>query len=129
MQNEHQIFGIRAIIEAINAGKEIDKVFIQKEAQGELMQELMKTMKKGNINFSYVPVEISLRERRRNPSLNQKGPSGKEIEVQKIIKRNTAAPSSKKGISKKPGGKARIGKQEEKAKAIVRNSKQKAKKR
>ena len=57
MQNEHQIFGIRAIIEAINAGKEIDKVFIQKEAQGELMQELMKTMKKGNINFSYVPVE------------------------------------------------------------------------
>jgi len=57
MQNEHQIFGIRAIIEAINAGKEIDKIFIQKEAQGELMQELMKTMKKGNINFSYVPVE------------------------------------------------------------------------
>lgn len=57
MENEHQIFGIRAIIEAINAGKEIDKVFIQKEAQGELMQELMKTMKKGNINFSYVPVE------------------------------------------------------------------------
>lgn len=57
MQNEHQIFGIRAIIEAIQAGKEIDKVFIQKEAQGELMQELMKTMRKENINFSYVPVE------------------------------------------------------------------------
>ena len=38
MQNEHQIFGIRAVIEAINAGKEIDKVFIQKEAQGDLMQ-------------------------------------------------------------------------------------------
>ena len=30
MQNEHQIFGIRAIIEAIQAGKEIDKVFLQK---------------------------------------------------------------------------------------------------
>ncbi|MBA5792610.1 23S rRNA (guanosine(2251)-2'-O)-methyltransferase RlmB [Flavobacterium sp. xlx-214] len=57
MQNEHQIFGIRAIIEAINAGKEIDKVFIQKEAQGDLMQELMKTLKKNNVNFSYVPVE------------------------------------------------------------------------
>ena len=57
MEKEHQIFGIRAIIEAINAKKEIDKVFIQKEAQGELMQELMKTMKKNNINFSYVPVE------------------------------------------------------------------------
>lgn len=57
MEKEHQIFGIRAIIEAINAKKEIDKVFIQKEAQGDLMQELMKTMKKNNINFSYVPVE------------------------------------------------------------------------
>lgn len=57
MEKEHQIFGIRAIIEAIHAGKEIDKVFIQKDAQGDLMQELMKTMKKNNINFSYVPVE------------------------------------------------------------------------
>lgn len=82
-----------------------------------------------DFGFTYVPVEISLRERRRNPSLNQKGPSGKELEIQKIVKRNTSAPSSKKGIAKKPGGKARIGKQEEKAKAIVRNSKQKAKKR
>ncbi|MCL9809179.1 23S rRNA (guanosine(2251)-2'-O)-methyltransferase RlmB [Flavobacterium luminosum] len=57
MEKENQIFGIRAIIEAINAKKEIDKVFIQKDAQGDLMQELMRTMKKNNINFSYVPVE------------------------------------------------------------------------
>lgn len=57
MQNEHQIFGIRAIIEAINAGKEIDKVFIQKEAQGDLMQDLLKTLKRNNVNFSYVPIE------------------------------------------------------------------------
>lgn len=57
MEKENQIFGIRAIIEAIQAKKEIDKVFIQKEAQGELMQELLKTMKKNNINFSYVPIE------------------------------------------------------------------------
>jgi 23S rRNA (guanosine2251-2'-O)-methyltransferase len=57
MEKEHQIFGIRAIIEAINAGKEVDKVFIQKDAQGDLMQDLMKAMKKNSINFSYVPVE------------------------------------------------------------------------
>ncbi|ESU27326.1 putative tRNA:rRNA methyltransferase [Flavobacterium limnosediminis JC2902] len=57
MEKEHLIFGIRAIIEAINAGKEVDKVFIQKDAQGDLMQDLMKTMKKNSINFSYVPVE------------------------------------------------------------------------
>lgn len=57
MEKENQIFGIRAIIEAVNAKKEIDKVFIQKEAQGDLMSELLKTLKKNNINFSYVPVE------------------------------------------------------------------------
>ena len=57
MEKDNQIFGIRAIIEAINAKKEIDKVFVQKEAQGDLMHDLMKTMKRNNINFSYVPVE------------------------------------------------------------------------
>lgn len=57
MEKEHQIFGIRAIIEAIQAGKEIDKVFIQKDAQGDLMRDLMKVMKRASINFSYVPVE------------------------------------------------------------------------
>lgn len=57
MEKDNQIFGIRAIIEAIQANREIDKVFIQKEAQGELMKELMKSIKSKNINFSYVPVE------------------------------------------------------------------------
>ncbi|OJX49556.1 MAG: 23S rRNA (guanosine(2251)-2'-O)-methyltransferase RlmB [Flavobacterium sp. 38-13] len=57
MEKGHQIFGIRAIIEAIQAGKEIDKVFIQKDAQGELMKDLMKVMKRAGVNFSYVPVE------------------------------------------------------------------------
>lgn len=57
MEKDNQIFGIRAIIEAIQANKEIDKIFIQKEAQGDLMRELMKVVKAKNINFSYVPVE------------------------------------------------------------------------
>lgn len=57
MEKENQIFGIRAIIEAVYAEIEIDKVFIQKELQGDLMKELMKVLKKHNINFSYVPVE------------------------------------------------------------------------
>ena len=57
MEKEHQIFGIRAIIEAIHAGKEVDKVFLQKDAQGELMKDLLKVMKRNNVNFTYVPVE------------------------------------------------------------------------
>jgi 23S rRNA (guanosine2251-2'-O)-methyltransferase len=36
MEKGHLIFGIQAIIiEAIQAGKEVDKVFIQKEISGE----------------------------------------------------------------------------------------------
>ena len=57
MEKEHQIFGIRAIIEAIQAGTTIDKVYIQKETSGDLMEDLMKVMKRANVNFSYVPVE------------------------------------------------------------------------
>lgn len=57
MQNEQLIFGIRAIIEAIHSGKNIDKIFLQKEASGELMQELLKTLKEKKLSFSYVPIE------------------------------------------------------------------------
>jgi 23S rRNA (guanosine2251-2'-O)-methyltransferase len=57
MDKAHQIFGIRAVIEAILSGVIIDKVFIQKDIQSDLMKELMKVMKQKNINFSYVPVE------------------------------------------------------------------------
>lgn len=57
MEQDNQIFGIRAIIEAIEAKKDIDKVFIQKDASGDLMTELLKAMKRNNVNFSYVPIE------------------------------------------------------------------------
>ena len=57
MEQDNQIFGIRAIIEAVEAGKDIDKIFIQKDASGDLMNSLLKSLKKNNINFSYVPIE------------------------------------------------------------------------
>jgi len=57
MENSTQIFGIRAVIEAINAKKTIDKVFIQKGLRGELSHELESLLKKEAINNSYVPVE------------------------------------------------------------------------
>ena len=69
MKNDNQIFGIRAIIEAIHSGAVIDKVFIQKEAQGDLMKDLMKAIKANNVNFSYVPVE----KLNRFTSLNHQG--------------------------------------------------------
>ena len=45
MEKENQIFGIRAIIEAIQSGATVDKVYIQKEASGELMKDLIHVIK------------------------------------------------------------------------------------
>ncbi|MEN8187571.1 MAG: 23S rRNA (guanosine(2251)-2'-O)-methyltransferase RlmB [Bacteroidota bacterium] len=57
MENSTKIFGLRAIIEAINSGKEIEKIYIQKEIQGVLAAELHTLIKDNKISFSYVPVE------------------------------------------------------------------------
>lgn len=57
MHNTYEIFGIRAIIEAIRAGKTIDKVFLQKGLKGELISELEALVKEHHLNVSYVPVE------------------------------------------------------------------------
>lgn len=58
MKDNHQIFGIRAIIEAVTSKTvTIDKVFIQKNVQGDLMKELLSVLKKNAIGFSYVPIE------------------------------------------------------------------------
>jgi 23S rRNA (guanosine2251-2'-O)-methyltransferase len=57
MQDQTQIFGIRAIIEAINAGETIDKVFLQKGLKGELFTELESLLRKNDVNCSYVPIE------------------------------------------------------------------------
>ncbi len=58
MENDQtKIFGLRAIIEAINAGKEIEKVYLQKEVKGGLASELNQLIKTNNISLSYVPIE------------------------------------------------------------------------
>lgn len=57
MENETQIFGTRAIIEAIQAGKEIDKIFLQRELNNPLTSELNTLIKKEGLNSSYVPIE------------------------------------------------------------------------
>ena len=57
MEKQNQIFGIRAVIEAVNSGKEIDKVFVQKDSGSPLMKELFTVLKKNNISYVYVPLE------------------------------------------------------------------------
>ncbi len=57
MQKTTQIYGIRAIIEAINSNEEIDKVFLQKGLKGDLMRDLESLLRKREITTSYVPIE------------------------------------------------------------------------
>ncbi|WP_340158317.1 23S rRNA (guanosine(2251)-2'-O)-methyltransferase RlmB [uncultured Maribacter sp.] len=57
MQKTTQIYGLRAIIEAVNSNEEIDKVFLQKGLKGDLMKELEGLLRRNEINMVYVPVE------------------------------------------------------------------------
>ncbi len=51
------IFGIRPIIEAIKAGKTIDKLFIQKGLHNELFAKLWKLVRLHRVNYKHVPLE------------------------------------------------------------------------
>jgi 23S rRNA (guanosine2251-2'-O)-methyltransferase len=58
MQKESDcIFGIRPVIEAIKAGKQIDRLLIKQGLQGTLYHELMTEVKTHNIVYQIVPVE------------------------------------------------------------------------
>lgn len=60
------IFGIRAVIEAVEAGKEIDRLLIKKDLQGELSRELFSAIKGYDIPVQRVPVEKLNRITRKN---------------------------------------------------------------
>ena len=51
------IFGLRAVIEALQTGKSIDKIYIQKGLTGQLYRELQEHMSTKEHNISYVPLE------------------------------------------------------------------------
>lgn len=57
MEKSDYIFGIRAVAEAIEAGKEIDRVYVKKDLQGELASELFDLLNRHKIPYRRVPVE------------------------------------------------------------------------
>ncbi|WP_321437606.1 23S rRNA (guanosine(2251)-2'-O)-methyltransferase RlmB [uncultured Bacteroides sp.] len=57
MEKNEMIFGVRAVIEAIEAGKEIDKILVKKDIQSELSKELFAAIKGTNIFVQRVPIE------------------------------------------------------------------------
>ena len=60
------IFGVRAVIEAIQAGRDIDKILLKKDIQSELSQELLSVVKGHDILVQRVPVERLNRITRKN---------------------------------------------------------------
>lgn len=66
MEKNDYIFGHRAIIEAIEAGREIDKVLLRRELEGELAKELTAKIKEHGIVSQRVPVEKLNRITRKN---------------------------------------------------------------
>lgn len=66
MKENEMIFGIRAVIEAIQADKEVDKILIKRELQGDLYRELMEVLKGKEIPVKRVPMERLDRFTRKN---------------------------------------------------------------
>ena len=65
-EEKNFIFGIRSIIEAIESGKTIDKLFIQKGLHNDLFSELWKLVRLKRINYKHVPIEKINRLTRKN---------------------------------------------------------------
>lgn len=60
------IFGIRAVIEAIESGKEVEKILIKKGLGGDLFKELFDKIREYRLPFQYVPMEKINRITRKN---------------------------------------------------------------
>lgn len=63
---ENFIFGLRPVIEAVKAGKEIDKILIKKDLSGTNAPELFSLIKENGIVVQRVPVEKLNRLTRKN---------------------------------------------------------------
>tara|TARA_B100000886_G_scaffold181296_1_gene124359 strand:+ start:3510 stop:4244 length:735 start_codon:yes stop_codon:yes gene_type:complete len=51
------IFGTRPVLEAINSGKSIEKLFIQKNLKKEILEKIKSKLSYKKVNISYVPKE------------------------------------------------------------------------
>lgn len=66
MEKSDYIFGIRAVIEALQADKQIDKIYIRRDLQGDLVPQLFELLKGRRIVVQRVPAERLDRITRRN---------------------------------------------------------------
>jgi len=57
MEEENLIFGTRAVIEALDAGKDIEKILVQKGLSNELYSQLRKALHGNTVPIQFVPPE------------------------------------------------------------------------
>ncbi len=57
MQANTQLFGLRAVIEALKAETDLDKIFVQKGLQGALANELLRLLHQTQRSPQFVPIE------------------------------------------------------------------------
>lgn len=57
MENTDMIYGTRAVMEAIRAGKQIEKIMIQSGLTNDLIKELIHTAKDNQVAYTFVPAE------------------------------------------------------------------------
>jgi 23S rRNA (guanosine2251-2'-O)-methyltransferase len=55
MENSEMIFGTRAVMEAIRAHREIEKVFIQAGLTNDLIKELINLARENKVPFTFIP--------------------------------------------------------------------------
>ena len=66
IKENEMIFGIRAVIEAVQAGKDVDKILVKKDLQGDLFRQLADVLKETDIPVQRVPIERLDRITRKN---------------------------------------------------------------
>jgi 23S rRNA (guanosine2251-2'-O)-methyltransferase len=66
MKESEMIFGTRAVIEAVQAGKEVDKILMRRDLQNDLSRELFNIVKETHIPVQRVPQEKLDRLTRKN---------------------------------------------------------------
>jgi len=63
---QDMVYGIRPVLEAIDSGKEVEKILIQKGLRSDNFAELMNQVKEANIPYQFVPIEKLHRVTRKN---------------------------------------------------------------
>ncbi len=56
-ESNQMVFGMRAVIEAVKSGKELESVFVQRGLMGPIFQELKNLLKEHDLVFQMVPIE------------------------------------------------------------------------